>query len=217
MLGKAGVALFPALVPLLSYFVIRKMDQAFPVTRDSWEKEYDYIIGKSSVFKLVPTFRTQRIHQAFQCHLQLILFKGQSKKTLWFWSSRRSDGRSIGNPSIVIAFLFLIQTIVSIENLWGQAFFCDDNFTFYWFHLLGYILSYDWHNDLGVSRGRRNSWSFGFRVMVTSVMLIYKYATFFAEKFADRLKWNYSPKKKPTRSNLKTVRITNWSIFGWKL
>ncbi|XP_015785701.1 glucose dehydrogenase [FAD, quinone]-like isoform X1 [Tetranychus urticae] len=44
MFAKASVALFPALIPLLSFWIARRSDQVFRVTRDSWEKEYDYII-----------------------------------------------------------------------------------------------------------------------------------------------------------------------------
>ncbi|XP_074605752.1 glucose dehydrogenase [FAD, quinone]-like [Brevipalpus obovatus] len=44
MFLKSGVAIVPALVPLLSFWFLRKSDSGYPVTRSSWEKEYDYII-----------------------------------------------------------------------------------------------------------------------------------------------------------------------------
>lgn len=37
-------ALLPAIVPLAVFFLYRQADNSFPVSRDSWDDEYDYIV-----------------------------------------------------------------------------------------------------------------------------------------------------------------------------
>lgn len=51
MLGKNSVTLIPAIMPLISWFMLRKSDQDNGITRNSWDQEYDYIIGKLIVIK----------------------------------------------------------------------------------------------------------------------------------------------------------------------
>ncbi|RWS26494.1 glucose dehydrogenase (acceptor)-like protein 3 [Leptotrombidium deliense] len=52
MLAKEGViALMPAVLPLISFLYVRKSDNNVIVTRDTWEKEYDYIVEKPLTVK----------------------------------------------------------------------------------------------------------------------------------------------------------------------
>ena len=57
MLGKNSVALMPALMPLISLFMFRKSDDDYAVTRNSWDQEYDYIIGELIMTILLLLFR----------------------------------------------------------------------------------------------------------------------------------------------------------------
>ena len=47
-IGKELLGLFPTLLPLLTLLHVKRSDAPSPVsiTRDTWNKEYNYIIGK---------------------------------------------------------------------------------------------------------------------------------------------------------------------------
>lgn len=73
MFLKSGVAIVPALVPLLSFLFLRKSDSGYPVTRSSWEKEYDYIIGEWNLF--IVNILIEQINELEWIKIQIRLLK----------------------------------------------------------------------------------------------------------------------------------------------
>lgn len=53
LLGRESVVtIIPTLLPLLTFYIARKSDQIFPVTRNKWDTEYDYIVGEFEAQKI---------------------------------------------------------------------------------------------------------------------------------------------------------------------
>lgn len=48
--------LLPALVPLTTLLWIRAADHSVTISRNDWENEYDYIIGKSLIVSRLRTY-----------------------------------------------------------------------------------------------------------------------------------------------------------------
>lgn len=63
LLGKELISVFPTLLPLLTIFYVKRADVSFTLTRDNWDKEYDYVVGKC-VMRVSPAsdklFRARR-------------------------------------------------------------------------------------------------------------------------------------------------------------
>lgn len=38
------------MLPFFTFLYVRRSDSGYTVTRDQWDKEYDYVIGESSSF-----------------------------------------------------------------------------------------------------------------------------------------------------------------------
>lgn len=56
MLKHSLLAILPTLIPIISVYLSKHASQRFHALRDSWDHEYDYIIGKFSLNANIFTF-----------------------------------------------------------------------------------------------------------------------------------------------------------------